>query len=282
MLQKCFVFQSLIFFFFFSTVQLQDESVISEDLLYKCKRIVEDKPRCLIYNYNHPLCKKWDHSQCPKPHLHRESGPCVSYSCTRLEWVIPASETPTPTPPPLTTTTRTSPNQGVLPTSPPVSSEQEEKFPDDFSGQHKHKTSEKNDSLAEDLADLLNDVAELRSAQNEDIDRLKTEKDALRSELHVVKNKLKNHLDEVGREQDFNILRQEDHSIWDRLHEQEIDLQIQLQTLEQKVLKTNSTIFRRLDKIETDLANLQKFVRQSAESQVLFSKHNYFCFIFCF
>ena len=50
---------------------------------YICKRLVTDQHRCEIYNYNHPLCKKWDRSNCPPPHINRDYGPCVTYTCVR-------------------------------------------------------------------------------------------------------------------------------------------------------------------------------------------------------
>ncbi len=64
----------LAFFLLLSSVTCQQEKFV-------CKRLVTDKPRCKVYNYRHPLCKKWDHSQCPPPHIIRDSSPCVTYKC---------------------------------------------------------------------------------------------------------------------------------------------------------------------------------------------------------
>ncbi len=87
---------SLAFFLFvlaFLTCEGQEE--------YICKRLVTEKYRCEIFNYRHPLCKKWDHSQCPPPRIIRDLSPCVSYSCVRegkkKEWNTVARTTPIPT-----------------------------------------------------------------------------------------------------------------------------------------------------------------------------------------
>ena len=56
----------------------------TQDYTYKCTRLVHEKSRCHIYNYNHPLCKKWDTSNCPPPKIIREVSQCPSYSCRRV------------------------------------------------------------------------------------------------------------------------------------------------------------------------------------------------------
>ncbi len=73
---------------------------------YICSRLVTEKPRCKIYNYRHPLCKKWDHSQCPPPHIIRDTSQCVHYKCVKKLQKSSGSEsyplTTTLTPPALT------------------------------------------------------------------------------------------------------------------------------------------------------------------------------------
>ncbi len=69
-------FSVLAFFFALSFVTCQEEDFL-------CTRLVTEKRRCEVYNYRHPLCKKWDRSQCPPPHIIRDSSPCVSYKCVR-------------------------------------------------------------------------------------------------------------------------------------------------------------------------------------------------------
>ena len=75
----------------------------SQEESYTCKRLVQETYRCKVYNYRHPLCKKWDHSQCPPPRVIRDYSQCVSYVCVRkknTEWPV---QTPTPTPSPSST-----------------------------------------------------------------------------------------------------------------------------------------------------------------------------------
>ncbi len=72
--QKLWHFASVVFFVLPASTQAQIE--------YNCKRLVQEKPRCRIYNYNHPLCKKWDTSLCPPPRIIRQRSQCVSYTCS--------------------------------------------------------------------------------------------------------------------------------------------------------------------------------------------------------
>ncbi len=92
----------LAFFFVCTLITCQKEE-------YRCTRLVTEKYRCKIYNYRHPLCKKWDHSRCPPPHINRDLSQCVSYRCVRKQSVVKAESKaevditpPTPTPEPKT------------------------------------------------------------------------------------------------------------------------------------------------------------------------------------
>ena len=85
---------SLFFTFSFvllSTVTCQDRK---EDFV--CKRLVTEQHRCKVYNYRHPLCKKWDHSHCPPPRIIRDYSQCVSYKCKprqQEEWEVQSATT---------------------------------------------------------------------------------------------------------------------------------------------------------------------------------------------
>ncbi len=89
----------IVAFFLFSV-----HCAASEEESYTCKRLVQESYRCKVYNYRHPLCKKWDHSQCPPPRVIRDYSQCVSYACTRKtrkknpQWPVQTA-TPTPSPP---------------------------------------------------------------------------------------------------------------------------------------------------------------------------------------
>ncbi len=244
----------LIFFVFTGSANFQE--FYPERKSFSCKRIVKEKDRCLIYNYTHPDCKKWDRSGCPPPRIHRERGPCVSYKCTRIAGWAPR---PTTTPVPVTVTSSTPEIERNL-TKTNVS--EVSQAPDRFGEQvnssraediaqrqsESESSREQTETLVEDLDDLRNEIDALKLVQSEDISRLEKKKDKLSNELNDIREKVS---------QQTNKLQEE---VTERLHTQEIKVEEQLQDVEEKIFQTNFTIFRRLLHVERQLGDIHNLV----------------------
>ncbi len=225
---------ALIFFVFAGSANFQR----AEKKSFSCKRIVKEKDRCLIYNYTHPNCKKWDRSNCPPPRIHRERGPCVSYKCTPLAgWA--ASQTTTPVP--VIVTTSTTPIQ-----SRNVSEAQE----------FQASTAQAHASRVEDVEKLQNEIDALKLAQSEDVNRLEEEKQNLSDQLNGIRQKVLQHTNKITK------VEEETDSVWETLHAQELQVEEDLQNLEDKVFQTNFTTFRRLLNLERQVADLHSLVQR--------------------
>ncbi len=236
----------LLVFVLLRSANVQELESRSEDASCSCKRIVIEKPRCLIYNYNDPNCKKWDHSNCPPPRIHKETSRCVSYKCTRLflEWenprprVTPAVARVTNT---TNTTTLNSPNL-------------EEERP----------------TFEKDLRDLQTELNSLKTAQANDVQYLEAERDGVKQELENIRDILLSYSDRVKQlEENIENTQVPEESvednealIWERLHQQEATLQTNLQNLEEKLFHTNSSIFGRLFNLESQISDLQNLVHR--------------------
>ncbi len=274
MLKSSCLFQTALIVLFCKSVQLQ----VAEKDSYSCKRIVHEKDRCVIFNYNHPDCKKWDHSNCPPPRVHKERGPCASYKCTRL--ISGWESQPTTTPTPVTVTTSTTSVLESKKQDLPIdknnqgNSEGFELFKSDVG--HANGT---NGTNTRDFVDeLWDEVQNLKKTQSLDVNRLDTEKDQLREDLDTLRRELLLRGGEIdGLEEDIRLLRegsQANTTVRERLDTQEIKLEEDLQSLEKKLLQLNATILEGLQKLESQVQDFETLVNRlhqhSNTTQVFF------------
>ncbi len=237
------LFKFLLIFLLIQSVAVQNFD--SEKPAYKCKRLVHEKDRCLIYNYNHPLCKKWDRSNCPPPRIHKERGPCVSYKCTRLEWKQNPRQNLT-----VTNSTALSREEKPVLVVPPVPLSHNFTTP--------NRTEEHN--FTEDIRQLRNDLDGLKSAQEQDVRQLDAEKNRLDIELNQIRTELRGYGEAVQR-----LDGDAENPSLDRLHEHKSEVEADLQNLEEKIFQTNFTLVRRLVKLEDLIADLQNLVNRLHE-----------------
>ena len=216
---------------------------------FSCKRIVKEKDRCLIYNYTHPNCKKWDRSGCPPPRIHRERGPCVSYKCTRIAGWAPSPST-TPVPVTVTSPTTTKIERNLTNTNESEVSEAEDLIAEQSNNRRAEDIVGESESgaLVQDVQELRNEIDALKLLQSDNVRRLEKKRENLSNELNGIRERIV---------EETNKLEEE---VTERLHAQEIKVDAELQDVEEKLLQTNFTIFRRLLHLEDQVGNIHNLV----------------------
>ncbi len=222
-------FQPTIFVFLFSFPRVNNFQQ------YSCKRLTIEKERCLVYNYNHPDCQKWDHSRCPPPTLVRELSHCVSYKCTSLslssEW---------PLVPPVKQTTQKTPKR----------------LEEDA-----HLLSEKIELLREDLERLrLEDLHHLNEQQwvlNQSIATQNRSVDIQRADLQHVEEDL------VSLQQEFNYFENADKESRRRFD----SFQRTFSNLKRDFIKTTEAYTERFQDILSNITTLQALVQELEGAQ---------------
>ena len=195
-------------------VSQNENEPLNEESLYDCKRLVQEKERCLIYNYRHPLCKKWDLSRCPPPHIHRERSQCVSYTCKRVDvgvgegWRPPAVSSQATTPSPTATPTPTPTPIRILPEETDEDSEVEERW-----------MKEKN-SLEKELKNQRQKIRHLEDQQkfwHQNTEKIKTQE-------KTISNLLKKEETWATNQEKYEDQEEELRDLRDRLNQQSLQL----------------------------------------------------------
>lgn len=213
-------------FFVVALFQLFQVSYLQE---YQCRRLVIEKERCLVYNYNHPEyphCKKWDVSRCGPPKLIRETSHCVSYTCTQISPQLPIDPVP-------------------LVVVKPNTSESAQDSQDSLSSEV-------------DLLDLLRkDFERLKS---EDLGHLEEQQRLLEEDLAQIQIKQQDFeilaQDIASLDNELVELQKSDEDSAQRLN----SLNFQLQNLRTNFLIENSRNQARLTKIESDIKTINEIV----------------------
>ncbi len=74
---------SIFFTLFFRCVVLQDSFPPKK---FKCFSRSIYMRNCKVYNYQAPLCFKWDVSQCPNPDVRHQETHCTVYTCQEITY----------------------------------------------------------------------------------------------------------------------------------------------------------------------------------------------------
>ncbi len=219
------------------------EEIDSDGTRYSCKRIVHEKERCLIYNYNHPNCKKWDRTNCPPPRIHRERGHCVSYKCRRIsEWrqTLPVT---TQVPVIVTNLTTSVGNETELPAeSPPVP-------PESPPENNLTAVRAQNSKVAVLDVPVPEETDIETSSTASSADNLVAKVDDLQDEIEGLRRVQTNDLNQIRA--DF---------VTDG------ELEKEFTKIEKKIVALNSTIFGRLLKLENQLTDFENLVHRLYEA----------------
>ncbi len=236
----------LIFFLLLNEVKNQEPSY-----KYKCTRLVVEKERCEIFNFTHPLCKKWDKSRCPPPRIVRERSHCVSFTCTRLPgWDDAQSDLPS------------------VPSQPQ---------PDLLSEDPRGVVVKDSQGAVVDDTREDEKLKKTTAAVHQEIDKLRNksvrQEQTLRRELHKVQQKVTSHENTFNRFQEDldsleNDLKNLSSDLFDpnldirlqRLEQGKAELQENLQKLRDDLRKAEATTSERIHEVELDIIQLNNIV----------------------